>query len=258
MNKLFLLSIICFLFSVNKTNAQLGFGHEIGVIAGPVMFMSDYGIRGDIETNFGNTGFGAGIIHYINFSYDAGCNCYREKTFFNDHFKLRSEISYNRTNLQHFGRWAEKDNVAGRQLAAMRGTASNLNLGMQLEFYPLSIREFEETIGRFGPFASLGFQYTRYSPQASSLLGPIGLPETTWVKYQNAFTNQAGNVWSVVGSLGTRYKLTTMSDLLLDLRWQYYFSDWVDGLRPDPRFYNENKANDWLVWLNFGYIYYID
>ena len=45
---------------------------------------------------------------------------------------------------------------------------------------------------------------------------------------------------------------------MLDLRWQYFFSDWVDGLRPDPRFYSENKANDWLVWLNFGYIYYLN
>jgi len=140
----------------------------------------------------------------------------------------------------------------------MRGTASNFNLGMQLEFYPYSIREFEATKGKFGPFGSLGFQYTRYTPKAWSLLGPLGLPETTVVKYQNAFTNQAGNVWSVIGSVGTRYKLDEKSDLLLDLRWQYYFSDWVDGLRPDPRFYKENKANDWLVWLNFGYIYYLE
>lgn len=258
MNKFVILSFFVFLFNPYQSKAQLGFGHEIGLIAGPVMFMSDYGIRGELETNLGNMGVGVGLIHYINFSYDAGCNCYKQANYFNDHFKLRSEISYNRTNLQHYGRWAEKDNVAGRQLAAMRGQASNLNLGMQLEYFPYSIREFESSLGKLGPFASLGFQYTRYSPKASSLLGPIGLPETTWVKYQNAFTNQAGNVWSVVGSLGTRYRLSYTSDLMVDLRWQYFFSDWVDGLRPDPRFYNENKANDWLVWLNFGYIYYLN
>ena len=44
---------------------------------------------------------------------------------------------------------------------------------------------------------------------------------------------------------------------MIDLRWQYYFSNWVDGLNPDPNIYKENKANEWLVWLNFGYIYYI-
>lgn len=258
MKKIVILLILSISLNMSKINAQLGFGHEIGIIAGPVMFMSDYGIRGELETNLGNTGFGVGIIHYLNFSYDPGCNCYKGQNFFNDHFKLRSEISYNKTSLQHYGKWAEKDNVLGRQLAAMRGEASVLNLGMQLEYYLYSIRDFEASIGKFGPFASLGFQYSRYTPKAWSLLGPLGLPETTWPKYQNAFTNQAGSTWSVVASVGTRYKLTTKSDLLVDIRWQQYFSDWVDGLRPDPAVYKENKANDWLVWLNFGYIYYLD
>jgi hypothetical protein len=35
------------------------------------------------------------------------------------------------------------------------------------------------------------------------------------------------------------------------------FSNWVDGLNPNPAIYKENKANDWLVWLNVGYIYYL-
>jgi hypothetical protein len=43
---------------------------------------------------------------------------------------------------------------------------------------------------------------------------------------------------------------------MIDLRFQYFFSNWVDGLNPNPAaYYKENKANDWLVWLN-GYIYY--
>ena len=45
---------------------------------------------------------------------------------------------------------------------------------------------------------------------------------------------------------------------MLDLRGQYYFSNWVDGLNPNPAVYKENKANDWNIWLNFGYIYYLD
>jgi hypothetical protein len=44
---------------------------------------------------------------------------------------------------------------------------------------------------------------------------------------------------------------------MVDLRLQYYFSDWVDGLKPNPDLYKENKANDWLVWFNVGYIYYL-
>jgi hypothetical protein len=45
---------------------------------------------------------------------------------------------------------------------------------------------------------------------------------------------------------------------MLDLRGQYYFSDWVDGLNPDHNKYTENRYNDWLVWLNVGYILYIE
>jgi hypothetical protein len=63
-----LLSFICPIgFSFNA-NAQFGFSHEVGVIAGPVAFQSDYGWqRYNLNTNAGNTGLGIGIIHYINF-----------------------------------------------------------------------------------------------------------------------------------------------------------------------------------------------
>jgi len=46
-----------------------------------------------------------------------------------------------------------------------------------------------------------------------------------------------------------------MSDLMIDLRWQYYFSDRVDGLDHQLDY---NKYNDWLVWFNVGYIFYLD
>jgi hypothetical protein len=42
---------------------------------------------------------------------------------------------------------------------------------------------------------------------------------------------------------------------MIDLRFQYYFSGgWTN---PNPEIYKENKANDWLVWFNVGYIYYL-
>ncbi len=65
-----------------------------------------------------------------------------------------------------------------------------------------------------------------------------------------------GSTWSTVASVGARYKLDKMSDLMIDLRWQYFFSDWVDGL--DHNWRNYDKSNDWLLWLNVGYIYYLD
>ncbi|UOK43045.1 MULTISPECIES: THC0290_0291 family protein [Flavobacterium] len=248
-------------FGINSAvRAQFGFSHEIGAIAGPVMFMSDFGERYDWKTNASNTGIGIGIIHYLNFSYSAECNCYKPETYFNDHFKLRTELSYNRTNLEHYGEWVapEKTSVYADQLRAMKGTASNTDIGMQLEYFPLSIRDFTATIGSLGPFASLGAHYTFYSPEVTSTRGRLNQPGVLYPKYVGATSNDGGSTWSVVASVGTRYKLTELSDLMLDLRWQYYFSNWVDGVNPDPNLYPENKANEWLVWLNFGYIYYLE
>ncbi len=256
----YFIAIILFLFGYSsEIIAQYGFSHEIGVIAGPVAFQSDYGERRNYDTNFGNTGYGIGLIHYLNFSYKADCNCYTPETYFNDHFKLRSELSYNKTNLRHYGEYVsgDKKKLFNRQLRGMRGSTAVTNIGMQLEYFPLSIRDFTSTVGALAPFISLGGQFSFYDPEAYSTLGDLDTPATTPVKYFGATQNSSGTVWSVVGSVGTRYKLAPLSDLMIDFRLQYYFSNWVDGLNPNPSRYPENKANDWLVWFNVGYIYYI-
>lgn len=249
----------------NVAFGQFGFSHEIGVIAGPVAFQSDYGERYDLSTNAGNTGYGIGLIHYLNFSYKAECNCYTPETYFNDHFKLRSELSYNKTKLEHFGQWVEGNNSIGKQqLKAMNGSTAVTNIGMQLEYFPWSIRDFTSRIESWGPFISLGGQFSYYNAEASSTLGKLGTPLTTFPKYlvptddrPFGFSTESSSVWSVVTSIGTRYKLSPLQDLMVDLRMQYYFSNWVDGLNPNPAFFKENKANDWLVWFNVGYIYYL-
>ena len=149
----------------------------------------------------------------------------------------------------------------------MRGSTAVTNIGMQLEFFPLSIRDFTATDGSFAPFISLGSHFSFYNPKTSTSYGNGKLTEANvfspkyWVPSDgeaHGFTNKGGSVWSIVASVGTRYKLTPLSDLMLDLRAQYYFSNWVDGLNPNPTIYKENKANDWNIWLNFGYIYYLD
>lgn len=260
-SKYLIVTALMILGLAQKAEAQFGFSHEIGAIVGPVAFQSDYGERRDLKTNSGNTGFGIGLIHYLNFSYRADCNCYAPETYFNDHFKLRSELSYNKTKLRHYGEWVDesKTKLFNRQLRAMRGSTAVTNIGIQLEYFPLSIRDFTNTIGGLAPFVSLGGQFSFYDPKAYTTLGDgrLNTPATTPVKYFNATQNEGGSVWSVVGSVGTRYKLAPLSDLMIDLRWQYYFSNWVDGLNPNPSQYPENKANDWLVWLNVGYIYYL-
>ena len=270
-----LASFFCVFVIYQTAFSQLGFSHEIGVIAGPVEFRSDFGGRNEIETNFGNSGIGIGIIHYINFAYRADCNCYTTDTYFNDHFKLRNEISWNKTNLEHQGFWVEPDKVSVQadQLRGHHGVAENFDIGTQLEYFPLSIRSFQSFGYRIAPFVSLGVHYTSFNPKASTdfanpdpaAYGDVFNRSNIYSFWFDNFpvggdaypiNVDGGSTWSTVASVGFRYKLDKLSDLMLDLRWQYFFSDWVDGL--DHNWRNYDRKNDWLLWLNVGYIYYLD
>jgi hypothetical protein len=257
--------LVVLLGSVQQSFSQLGFSHEIGAFIGGVAFQSDFGVRRDFETNSGNTGLALGIVHYINFSYRADCNCYSTDTYWNDHFKIRSEIAWNKTQLNHFGKWVDDSRTSDNadRLRAHTGEAENWDIGMQLEYFPRSIRAFQAGSYSFAPFAAAGVHYVWYSPSVATTYG-TGNPDnpnnyyTFWQQASGGdpfVSDEPGSTWSVVASVGTRYKLTVLSDLFVELRWQYYGDDFVDGLNHKL---DSNKANDWNLWLNFGYIYYLD
>src|SRR6478609_9075368 len=109
--------------------SQAGITHEIGVIAGRIEFRSDYGQRNNEKTNLSNQGFEIGIVDYMNFSYTDYVNSY-----FKEHFKVRNEFTYSKTNLKHYGEWVEKNTIGSKQLKAMRGSTQLINLGFQLEY----------------------------------------------------------------------------------------------------------------------------
>lgn len=262
MFKKYILSLLLVLFSTFIASAQWNTSHEIGILTGPIVFKSDYGERGDMETNVGNSGHSIGFVHYLNFSSRAD-----NERFFSEHFKIRSEVSYATTNFNHFGKWVDegKPSIGKEQLKAMSGSSRIINLGVQAEFNFIKIHDFENSIGTFGPYASLGLTYSFYDTKASSTLGPLRLASTTFPKYLTpsdgrpyGFSSESKSVVSVVAGAGTRYKLGRMSDLLVDLRFQYFTSDWVDGLNPNKDIYKENKSNDWLVGFNIGYIHYLE
>ena len=261
MLKPIIITLFAFIGITTVSKAQ-GIAQEVGIIFGPVSFQSDYGERNNMDTNVGNTGFGVGVVHFINFS----ANNNRE-SFFSEHFKVRSELSFNQTNLEHFGKWVESEERKGlvRHLRAMSGKSTLVNLGSQLEFSPIKIHDFENSVGSFSPYASLGFQVSYYTTSVTSQLGPLGLPSTTFAKYlipsdgrQYGFSNENGVVLSVTAGIGVHYKLTEMSDLMFDIRYQGFSSDWVDGLNPNKDLFKENKRNDSQVWFNAGYIYYLE
>jgi hypothetical protein len=267
MNTRTLILVFFFVILSKQKNYAQGFSNEIGFIFGPFVFYSDYGERNNFETNSGNVGFGVGFIHYINFTRSSDCKCYTRETFWNDHFKLRNEIDYHVTNFSHRGKWVDPDRttITADQLRGMKGSTTVFEIGSQLEYFPFSIRDFEANSYKVAPFISAGLHWVSYDAESSTDFGtrdisnPANVPE----KYINAFNQQQGNTWSFAASIGARYKLTRYSDLMLDARWQYYFSDWVDGLNPTFDANNtvlvpENRSNDSVFWLNIGYVYYID
>ena len=268
LNSKHLAKLIIIILTAQISFAQMGFSHEIGIITGPVALKSDYGLRGEFETNAGNTGFGIGLVHYINFAYQADCNCYTTDNYFNDHFKLRTEISYNKTKLEHFGEYVDpvRTGLGAQQLRGQIGEANNFDIGMQMEYFPLSIRSFQAFAYKLAPFVSFGAHYVSYNPKVSTTFGDKN-SQNTLNYYQPWYTLDpdpinakpidvsSGSTWSLVSSIGVRYKLSPISDLMLDLRGQYYFTDWIDGVDHKLEY---NKFNDWMVWLNFGYIYYLD
>ena len=248
------LFIFCFL-QKQQGYAQLGISNEIGVLVGPSSFYTDYGERYNIHNNVNNSGIGIGLVHYINFAYKAECSCYTTGKYFNDHFRIRTEIDYFRANLEQIGPVAMKKTIGGKLLRAMHGRARTFEAGSALEYYPLSIRDFRAHAYLFSPFISAGVHYVYYHPEAYSDFGPLSDPTNVFPTFVGGIDLSSGSAWDIAVSMGARYKLGPSSDLAFEMRWHYYSTDWIDGLNIDAP---QNKANDWVVWLNVGYIYYLD
>lgn len=243
--------------------AQSKLAHEVGILFGPVAMQSDYGQKGGFKFNGANTGFGIALVHFINFSAQND-----RAHFFSEHFKVRSELSLSKTsfkNLRTSSKIPPTDTEA-QQLAAIKGSSTVLNLGGQIEYSPfMPIHDFENTIGSFSPYISLGFLVSYYSATVNSSLGPLGIPETTPQEFLTAsegrahgYSSEGGISPSAIAGIGVHYKLTKMSDLMFETRIQLYNSDWIDGINPNPSLYTKNKTKDWLTWFNVGYIHYLE
>ncbi|WP_019037172.1 THC0290_0291 family protein [Psychroflexus tropicus] len=250
--------IATLLFSLGfQTSVSAQIYHEVSVMGGYISFRGDYGLRGDSETIRNNSGIGFGVNHYLNFAYTDFISRYTSQ-----HFKVRSSLVYHSTELGHFGALADKDNQAGLQLRSMTGEANVLEIGSGIEYYLMRIRDYERNPGSFTPYAGLGLNFVYYSPVAqTSLEGGLGLPETTFPTFladpgeEPAFTNESNITLSANFQGGLKYKISRKTDVFAEIRWHYYLSDFVDGLEPIGP---QNKNNDWMFWLAFGFNYIID
>lgn len=248
--------ILLVLFGNTIAFGQSGLlGQEIGIVAGPVAYYTDYGLRYNMETNTSNIGTGVGIVYYINFAYRADCNCYTQDTYFNDHFRIRAELDYHWGELHHFGPTSRAPGINGQRLRAMTGSTKVTELGAHLEYYPFSIRDYTAFAYPIAPFFSLGFNFVDYRPNTTSTLGPIENEENIFPSFIGGISQDPGSTWSLVLGIGTRYKLSPSSDLVANFQWRYYDTDWLEGLNHNNP---QDKFNDMMFWFNLGYIYYLN
>jgi outer membrane protein W len=137
----------------------------------------------------------------------------------------------------------------------MEGKGKVFEAGMQLEWYPRSIRKFQERQSKILPYFGLGAHYVSYRPEAYSTLGPLNNSVTTFPTFLNRINTSQGAAFALIGDIGMRFRVGSFSDLLISSKWHFYVNDnYVDGL--SPRNVN-NRANDSVWWLNIGYIFYL-
>ena len=238
-----------------KASAQLRISHEIGILTGPAGFFTDYGERWNIRNNLENEGFGVGLVHYMNFAFKPECSCRPTKLFFTKHFRIRSEIDYMRSKLDHFGPVAQGGGESGRLLRAMHGSTQLFQGGMALEYHLFGIKEARDFAVLFAPYISLGLHYVYYDPHAYSDLGPLDSPKVLFPTFENGIFLDGGHTFAIVGSGGIRYRLGRYNDLLVEARAHYYDTDRLDGLEVQGA---QNKFNDFVLWVSVGYVYYLN
>jgi hypothetical protein len=245
------ITILTITFSAYSQNGFGGSYTEVGVFTGPVFFKSDYGERGNFENFEKNNGFSIGASYYL-----STINNFKG---LQDNFKLRLEISYTKADFKHYGKYVDPSStsVFTNQLRGMYGSTSYSSLGFQFEYYPFKTDDYNRGYS-FSPYICFGPHVNYVSVTSRSTLGELGTSITTPRKYMGGYKNGGMTVASVTGAIGTRYKLSDYHSLFAEVRGQYFFSDWVDGLNPNKALYKENKSNDWCVGLNLGYIYYFN
>lgn len=251
------LCVVLLFFFFTNARAQTSFSHEFGANFGITSFQPDFGLSTEFESaNQSNIAFG--LSYYLKF-FGSQYNWRSGSSFFSEHFKLRLDFSYvNNTNINNDGN--KGTSSFDEKMRAMTGQIKLYNAGLSLEYYFLKLEDyssFYKTTGSINPFISVGLGYSYSQPDI--FVNDVSLkgqeePYTQLIpKWQEgAVFLDPENIFSATAGAGVRFGLE-MLDFSLEARYQYYFSDVVDGLNApdDPG----NKGNDSMVSITAGIIY---
>jgi opacity protein-like surface antigen len=253
----FKLIIFLFIISFTKSNAQLDLSHEFGLFTGPISMQTDYGERNYFPAS-NQTSFGVAVVHYLSF-YGNNYNWRNGASFFSDHFKLRTELSYYFNNkLEHRSDFIDNNPGAlAESFRNMKGSTKIFNIGTQLEYYFKNLEDYGllfNTADKFAPYLSAGIQYNRFDADVTTAGGGFNISSIP-VKFQDDIILDPETTFSLVMGLGTRYKMDNF-DLVVDGRWQYFLSDKVDGVDADK--VDGSKFNDTLIFFSVGIVFNLE
>ncbi len=246
--------LIYFLFSA-VMYSQSNVSHEVGINFGVASFQTDFGESGDFPSANASS-FAYGITHYLKF-FGSQYSWRSGGGYFASHFKLKTEFNYSyNTNIEHEGIYV-KNNL---KLQAMTGEIKMYNIGTNLEFYFMELEDYASFYGvenSLNPFISAGLHFTAYDPNIfvngvslEGLQEPYMALIDKW--QENSIFLDPSNTFGVSLGAGIRYSLQSV-DLVLDGRWQHFFSDDVDGLNSLND--SANKRNDTMIMVNLGIVY---
>jgi len=247
------LCVLILFFFFTNAKAQTSFSSEVGVFFGPAMFQTDMGLSTEFAAQNQAT-LAFGLSYYLKF-FGSQYNWRSGSSYFSEHFKLKVELSYmNNTNVGF------EPAGSSEKLDAMKARIKLYNAGLNFEYYIFELEDyasFYKSSGSINPFVTIGVHYSYSQPDI--LVDEVSLkgqeePYTQLIdKWQeDAVFLDAENIFSASAGAGVRFGLEQV-DFSLEGRYQYYFSDVVEGLNAigDPA----NTSNDSMVFFTAGVIY---
>jgi opacity protein-like surface antigen len=245
-----ILSVIVFNISSSiSQNTPQGLGVQVG----NSIIHSDYGEGNSSDVN----ALSVSLTHSL---YFFGISSWRKQNTLNHHIALRSELNFvSNIKLSHKGEYVNGNGNLSTQLRAMTGSFKITNIGFQGEIYLKNLKEFIYYNNQYGtnlnPYLLAGIQFSIFKNSLNSTLGDWTqdssvLPEK-WRDPSDTSVGRGTSFSSTFG-LGTRYKLNNEIDLNAQFKWQFFFSDNLDGLRSNSP---ENEDNEWSTVFQIGFIY---
>jgi opacity protein-like surface antigen len=245
-----ILSVIVFNISSSiSQNTPQGLGVQVG----NSIIHSDYGEGNSSDVN----ALSVSLTHSL---YFFGISSWRKQNTLNHHIALRSELNFvSNIKLSHKGEYVNGNGNLATQLRAMTGSFKITNIGFQGEIYLKNLKEFIYYNNQYGtnlnPYLLAGIQFSIFKNSLNSTLGDWTqdssvLPEK-WRDPSDTSVGRGTSFSSTFG-LGTRYKLNNEIDLNAQFKWQFFFSDNLDGLRSNSP---ENEDNEWSTVFQIGFIY---